>query len=64
MGDPGQTSISMKKVDDLTIDETDKRNGKVIGTARLTVSADGKTMKVVWKDLERNSDGSFMQNKQ
>ncbi len=63
-GDPGQTSISMKKVGDHTIDETDKRNGKVIGTAHLTVAPDGKSMKVAWKDVEHGTDGSFMMNKQ
>lgn len=64
VGDPGQSSISMKKIDDHTIDETDKRDGKVIGTARLTVSADGKTMRVVWKDLLHGMDGSFTNVKQ
>ena len=63
-GDPGQTSVSMKKVDDRTIDETDKRNGKVIGTARLTVSADGKSMAVAWKDAVHGTNGSFTQIKQ
>lgn len=64
MGDPGQSSISLKKVDDHTIDETDKRDGKVIGTSRLTVAADGKTMKVVWKDMLHGTDGSFTNIKQ
>jgi hypothetical protein len=59
MGDPGQTSISMKKVDDRTLDETDKRDGKVIGSARLTASADGKTVRVAWKDALHGTDGSF-----
>jgi len=63
-GDPGQTSVSMKKVDDRTIDETDKRDGKVIATARLAVSADGQTMTVSWKDTLRGSSGSFVQVKQ
>lgn len=64
VGDPGQTSVSMKKIDDHTIDETDKRDGKVIGTARLRVSADGKTMTVAWKDLLRGSSGSVSYVKQ
>ncbi len=63
-GDPGQTSVSMKKVDDHTIDETDKRNGKVIGSARLTASADGKTIHVAWKDMLHGTDGSFNYIKQ
>jgi hypothetical protein len=59
MGDPGQTSISIKKVDDRTLDETDLRNGKVISTARLTASADGKTVHVAWKDMLHGTSGSF-----
>ncbi len=38
------TSVSLKKIDANTIEETDKRNGKVIGVSRMTVAADGKTM--------------------
>jgi hypothetical protein len=58
-GDPGQTSISMKRVDDRTLDETDKLDGKVISSARLTASADGKTVRVVWKDVLHGTEGSF-----
>jgi len=63
-GDPGQTSISMKMVDDHTINEIDKRDGKEIGSARLSVSADGKTMTVVWKDTLHGTNGSYTNNKQ
>ncbi len=44
-GDPGVTSVSLKKIDANTIEETDKRDGKVIAVSRLTISRDGKTMK-------------------
>jgi hypothetical protein len=63
-GDPGQTSVSMKKVNDHTLQETDKRDGKVIGTATLTVTPDGKRMTVVWNHLLRHSHGSFVNIKQ
>ena len=43
-GDPGTTSVSVKKVEKNTIEETDKRDGKVISVLRLTVAADGKSM--------------------
>lgn len=43
-GDPGTTSVSLKKIDANTIEETDKRNGKVISVTRMTVAPDGKTM--------------------
>jgi hypothetical protein len=64
MGDPGQSSISLKRIDDNTIDETDKRNGKVIGTEHMTVSAGGKTMTVAWNDLLHGSTGSYTNVKQ
>lgn len=64
MGDPGQTSVSIKRVDDSTIDETDKRDGKVIGSAHITVSSDGKTMTVAWKDALHGTSGSFKSIKQ
>jgi hypothetical protein len=63
-GDPGQSSVSIKKINDHTIDETDKRDGKVIGSARLTASADGKTIHVAWKDVLHGSSGAFNYVKQ
>ena len=64
MGDPGQSSVALMRVNDKTIDETDKRDGNVIGTEHMTVSADGKTMTVAWKDLLHDSKGSFTNVKQ
>jgi hypothetical protein len=49
-GDPGTTSVSVKRVDKNTMEETDKRDGKVISVAHMTVSADGKTMTVAVDD--------------
>lgn len=43
-GDPGTTSVSLKKIDANTIEETDKRNGKVISVGRMEVAPDGKTL--------------------
>ena len=49
-GDPGVTSVSLKKIDKNTIEETDKRNGKAIAVVRLAVLPDGKTMTVDGED--------------
>lgn len=49
-GDPGTTSVSLKKIDDNTIEETDKRNGQVISVNRMTVGLEGKTMKIAVDD--------------
>ena len=40
-------SVSLKRVDDRTIEETRKRDGKVIGVSKMTVAPDGKKMTVV-----------------
>jgi hypothetical protein len=49
-GDPGVTSISVKLLGKDTLEETRKRDGKVIYTLEMTVSADSKTMKWIFDD--------------
>lgn len=63
-GDPGTTSVSLKKIDDNTIEESDKRNGKVITIWRMTVDPDGRTMKLAIQDKIHNSTLSFTATKQ
>lgn len=63
-GDPGTTSVSVKRIDANTLEETDKREGKVIGVARITVSADGKTIKVAFDDKLHGTQGEFSLIKQ
>jgi len=62
-GDPGGTMISLKKVDANTLEETDKRNDKVVYTAHITVSADGKKVTYVGHDKEQGRDSTFVLNK-
>jgi hypothetical protein len=51
-------TVSVKVIDDRTIEETDKRNGNIVGTSKMTVSSDGNTATVesteIWA-LRRNS---------
>jgi hypothetical protein len=49
-GDPGSTGVSVKMLGKDTLEETLKRDGKVISIAKVTVSADGKTMKWIVDD--------------
>jgi hypothetical protein len=42
-GDPNVDTRAYKKVDDRTLEVTIRKNGKVTGTARSVVSADGKS---------------------
>jgi len=63
-GDPGTTSVSVKKVDKNTMEETDKRDGKVTSVSRITVSADGKTMNVKKDDKLRGMSSEISAAKQ
>lgn len=59
-GDPGISSVTVKRMGTNVIVETDKRDGKVIGVLTSTVAADGKTMDVKWDDKLRNRQMSFV----
>jgi len=63
-GDPGTTSVSVKKVSKNTIEETDKRDGKVISVARLTVAPDGKSVSVAITDKLHGTSSQFTAQKQ
>ena len=43
-GSTGWDTVSMKRIDDHTVQETDKFDSKVIDTEKMTVSANSKTM--------------------
>jgi hypothetical protein len=43
-------TVSVRVVDDRAIEEIDKRNGKTVGTSRMTVSADGNGATVDWTE--------------
>ena len=48
--DIGHTMVSVKRLDERTIEETDKHDGKVDSVFRMTVAADGKTAQYVVED--------------
>ena len=43
-GDPGNTQVVLKKIDDRTVEETDYRQGKVVDEIQIAAAADGKTV--------------------
>ena len=49
-GHPYFNTVSIKVVDDLTIEEIDKRDGKPVITTKVTVSPDGKTATLEFSD--------------
>jgi len=63
-GDPGTTSVSIKKMGKNAMQETDKRDGKAISVATITVAADGKSMKIAVKDELHGTNSSFVAMKQ
>jgi hypothetical protein len=63
VGDPGTTSVSLKRIGD-SIEETDKRDGKVVSVAKMTVSADGKTMTIAVDDQLHGTTSTFVATKQ
>ena len=50
-GDPGKTTVSLKKIDDATVEETDHRQGKVVDKIRLVLAKDENTIAVIDKDI-------------
>jgi hypothetical protein len=63
-GDRGGSTVSVKRIDDRTVEETTKRDGKVVGVSRMTVAADGKSMDMTYDDKERGTTMSYVAKKQ
>jgi len=63
-GDPGHTMVSLKRIGNDTIEETDKRDGKVVGVSRMTVSSDGKSIHVDYSDKQHGTTMTYAMEKQ
>lgn len=63
-GDPGISSVQVKMVGKNTLEETDKRDGKVITVFKMTVGADGKTARATVRNLQNNTTTGFAMAKQ
>lgn len=57
-------SVSVKRIDENTIEETYKRDGKAINIARMTMAPDGKSMTLVVKRVEGGTASRFTLKKQ
>ena len=49
-GDPGISTVVLKKMNENAFEESDKRNGKVVSIAKWTLSPDGKILTVEGQD--------------
>jgi hypothetical protein len=64
MGDPGHTSVTLKKIDANTVEETDHRQGKVVDVTRLAAAPDGKTIAVTDNDVAHGQTTNYTLDKQ
>jgi hypothetical protein len=64
VGDPGKTTVSLKKIDANAVEETDRRQGKVVDEIHLAASKDGKTIAVTDKDVAHGQTTSYTLDKQ
>jgi hypothetical protein len=62
--DPGGTMVRVKRIDDLTVDETDIRQGKVNDDVRIVASKDGKTLGVTDNDVIHHQITTYTLEKQ
>jgi hypothetical protein len=63
VGDPGVTTVSLKRIVN-DIEETDKRDGKVIYVSKMSVSPDGKTMTIDVDDKLHGTKTTYVAVKQ
>jgi hypothetical protein len=63
-GDPTHTTVALKRIDERTVEETDKIAGKVEGVARMTVASDGQTMTSAYSDKRRGANSQITLRKQ
>jgi len=63
-GDLSNTVVSVKRIGENMIEETDKRGGKVVEVTRFTLSGNGKTMTVSMEDKVKGGTRQFVCYKQ
>lgn len=64
VGDPGHTTVSVERLDDYTVEETDHRQGKIVDRIRLAAAKDGKTVAVTDRDLAHGQTTTYTLEKQ
>ena len=63
-GDPGGTTVSLKKIDAATVEETDYRQGEVVDKVRLALAKDGNTIAVIDEDIAHGQTITYTLAKQ
>ncbi|MGH8314075.1 MAG: hypothetical protein ACRETU_02860 [Steroidobacterales bacterium] len=63
MGDPGHTMVTLKRISDHEIEETDRSNGKVTDIVSWKASDDGKTISFSDEDKLHNTTTTFVEDR-
>jgi hypothetical protein len=63
-GDPGKTTVVLKKIDARTVEETDLRDGKRVDVFRMTIAEDGKAIALSDHDLIHDQTTTYTLRKQ
>jgi hypothetical protein len=63
VGGDSQATVSLKLIDDFTIEEVDKNDGKILTIIRMSLSQDGNTMKVESLDKQRGGTMTYTAEK-
>lgn len=63
-GDPGVTTVSVRRLAPDTIEETDKRDGKIVGVATMKVAAGGGSMAMTYVDKQAGKTYAWTVTKQ
>lgn len=63
-GDDGGTKVRVRKLNASTLEETNLRDGKVVGVTTMTINPDGKTMRAVFENKLRGSKMRYTAHKQ
>jgi hypothetical protein len=63
-GDPGKTTVSLKKINNTTVEETDHRQSKVVDEIRLALAKDGSSIAVTDKDVALGQTITYTLEKQ
>lgn len=53
--DPAHTMVMLKLLAPNTVEQTAKRDGKIVAVLRMTVSPDGKTIHATYENRENNT---------
>jgi hypothetical protein len=64
LGDPGTTTVSVKRTGKNTIEESDKRDGKIVSVASIIVAPDGKSLNIVVVDKLHGTTNEYPAQKQ